>query len=373
MALLPNFPISGDDYTVGTITTVAGSKEFKTKDAYLQSYGAVQAGDHIYIAPAGKFLIIASVTGENSGTLTDPCPEDCAVTDADLRIIFKTASSRLQGRTAMLLERLSKGCLASLAELEPTEGQFIRATGVSGQLETVNMSAAFVEETDDRKFMPPIIPAGKIEETDDRKFMTDKDRKSIENVSKSIDNVVKRVDGLTTDNVPETDTHKYFPADFNADSLMETADHKVMTAAEREKIANINALAAAIWNAGTDSSEALISPAKLRDAVNARFGGNLSTGWARMPNGMLVQWGSVASNDSEHGWAVFPTAFTKQCFFLPTMANTWTGVDFLPVVYTDVGDNQNCGSKGFFCRQIRGNGSVSSLNDWNVQWLAIGY
>jgi len=56
MALLPNFPISGDDYTVGTITTVAGSKEFKTKDAYLQSYGAVQAGDHIYIAAAAKFL-----------------------------------------------------------------------------------------------------------------------------------------------------------------------------------------------------------------------------------------------------------------------------------------------------------------------------
>ena len=282
MALLPNFPISGDDYTVGTITTVAGSKEFKTKDAYLQSYGAVQAGDHIYIAPAGKFLIIASVTGENSGTLTDPCPEDCAVTDADLRIIFKTASSRLQGRTAMLLERLSKGCLASLAELEPTEGQFIRATGVSGQLETVNMSAAFVEETDDRKFMPPIIPAGKIEETDDRKFMTDKDRKSIENVGKSIDNVVKRVDGLTTDNVPETDTHKYFPPDFNADSLAETPNHKVMTAAEREKIAGLDQQiedsCAAVQNACVTDSR-IVGWADVRVTVNA---------WGEIPNGYFV-------------------------------------------------------------------------------------
>ena len=215
MALLPNFPISGDDYTVGTITTVAGSKEFKTKDAYLQSYGAVQAGDHIYIAPAGKFLIIASVTGENAGTLTDPCPADCAVTDADLRIIFKTASSRLQGRTAMLLERLSKGCLASLAELSPKEGQIFRGTSVEGQLEAIDNTADNVIETDTRK------------------FMTDKDRKSI-------DNVVKRVDGLTTDNVPETDTHKYFPLDFNADSLAETPNHKVMTAAEREKIAGLD-------------------------------------------------------------------------------------------------------------------------------------
>jgi len=72
MAFLPNFPISGDDYTVGKITTVAGSKDFKTKDVYLQSYEAVQAGDHIYIAAAAKFLIIGSITGENSGTLTDP-------------------------------------------------------------------------------------------------------------------------------------------------------------------------------------------------------------------------------------------------------------------------------------------------------------
>lgn len=232
MALLPNFPISGDDYTVGTITTVAGSKEFKTKDAYLQSYGAVQAGDHIYIAPAGKFLIIASITGENSGTLTDPCPDDCAVTDADLRIIFKTASSRLQGRTAMLIERLSKGCLASLAELSPKEGQIFRGTSVEGQLEAVDNTADNVVETDTRK------------------FMTAKDRQSI-------DNVVKRVDGLTTDNVPETPNHKYFPTDFNADSLAETDNHKVMTAKERDKIANIDKQIAAVQNACVTGSKAV--------------------------------------------------------------------------------------------------------------------
>ncbi len=200
MALLPNFPISGDDYTVGTITTVTGSKEFKTKDAYLQSYGAVQAGDHIYIAAAAKFLIIAAITGENSGTLTDPCPGDCAVTDADLRIIFKTASSRLQGRTAMLLEKLAKGCLASLAELTPKEGQIFRATGVEGQLEAVDNSAAFVEETDDRKFMPPVIPAGKIEETDDRKFMTAAERSKIAAIENNYlpiterDKITKQID-----------------------------------------------------------------------------------------------------------------------------------------------------------------------------------
>ena len=215
MALLPNFPISCDDYTVGKITTVAGSKDFTTKDAYLQSYGAVQAGDHIYIAPAAKFLIIASITGENTGTLTDPCPKDCAVADADLRVIFKTASSRLQGRTAMLIERMSKGYLASLAELEQKEGQFFRATGVEGGLESVNLST------------------GMINETDDHKFMTGEDRQCIAKIDKC-------VDGLTTDDVKETADRKYFPPNFNADSLPETADHKVLTAAERDKIAAID-------------------------------------------------------------------------------------------------------------------------------------
>ena len=320
MALLPNFPISGDDYTVGTITTVAGSKEFKTKDAYLQSYGAVQAGDHIYIASAGKFLIIGSITGENSGTLTDPCPDDCAVTDADLRIIFKTASSRLQGRTAMLIERLSKGCLASLAELSPREGQIFRATGVEGQLEAVDNSAAFVEETDDRKFMPPVIPAGKIEETDDRKFMT---------------------------------------------------------AAERVKLSNINALAAAIWNAGTDSSEALISPAKLRDAIDARFGGSYATGWAKMPNGLLLQWGTVTSDKNGFAGWTYPTAFTKVCKVFTTMRDNWGVNDHIPLAFPDLAaemQNHNHLTVGAaMCRQVNGASGVTYINGGTCDWFAIGY
>lgn len=319
MALLPNFPISGDDYTVGTITTVAGSKEFKTKDAYLQSYGAVQAGDHIYIASAGKFLIIASVTGENAGTLTDPCPVDCAVTDADLRIIFKTASSRLQGRTAMLLEKLSKGCLASLAELSPKDGQFIRATGVAGQLETVNMSAAFVEETDDRKFMPPVIPVGKIEETDDRKFMT---------------------------------------------------------AAEREKLSTINSLAAALWNAGTDKTEALISPAKLREAINARFGGNPASGWVRMPNGLLVQWG-ITNIDNGYAIATYPTAFTTDSTVFSNVIAAWENPGYVPIAYYDISVRDNPVLRltrcGFMCRQVNGTSGVSDIASGSLFWLAIGY
>ena len=334
MALLPNFPISGDDYTVGKITTVAGSKDFTTKDAYLQSYGAVQAGDHIYIAAAAKSLIIGSITGENSGTLTDPCPADCAATDADLRIIFKTASSRLQGRTAMLLERLAKGCLASLAELTPKEGQFFRATSVEGQLENVNLSAGMVEETDDRK------------------FMTGEDRQSIENVN-------KRVSELTTAQIKETD------------------DAKIMTAAERAKLANINSLAAALWNAGVDGTEALISPAKLRDAINARFGGNLDIGWVKMPNGMLIQWGTVTSDKNGFAGWTYPTAFTKVCKVFTTMRDNWGVNDHIPLAFPDLAaemQNHNHLTVGAaMCRQVNGASGVTYINGGTCDWFAIGY
>lgn len=322
MALLPNFPISGDDYTVGTITTVAGSKEFKTKDAYLQSYGAVQAGDHIYIASAGKFLIIGSITGENSGTLTDPCPADCAVTDADLRIIFKTASSRLQGRTALLIEKLAKGCLASLAELSPKEGQFIRATGVAGQLETVNMSAAFVEETDDRKFMPPVIPAGKIDETDNRKFMT---------------------------------------------------------SGERSKLAGINGLEQSVWNGGKSTTEALVSPAKLFAAIAAmgawrggqKFGTDTAGGYI-LPNGLICQFGLVGRVESDYRMA-FPMAFPNTCLFA-------TGVNAFD--YGNMGgamaivisiSSLTRDAVDFRARSITNGGTVMGCKSVPIYWIAIGY
>ena len=243
-----------------------------------------------------------------------------------------------------------------------------------------NLSTGQIKETDDRKFMTADerdklatvddrfngLTAGQIKETDDRKFMTADERQSIAKV-------VKHVDGLTTNDVKETPDHKYFPPNFNADSLPETKDHKVMTAAEREKLANINALAAAIWNTGTDETEALISPAKLRDAVNARFGGDLSTGWARMPNGLLLQWGHLMSDTGSQGWAVFPTAFTKQCIFLPTMSAEWISGVFAPIVFAWSHLNDNLDGRSFYCRQINGNSGVSELKTWQVDWLAIGY
>ena len=123
-----------------------------------------------------------------------------------------------------------------------------------------------------------------LKETDDRKFMTAEERKSITDV-------VKRVDGLTTDNVPETPDHKYFPKNFNADNLVETDAHKVMTADERVKLASIN-----------DNYLPITEKEKINKTINDRFNACVTNSrgvgwadvkvtvnaWADMPNGYFV-------------------------------------------------------------------------------------
>lgn len=161
---------------------------------------------------------------------------------------------------------------------------------------------------------------------------------------------------------------------FDMGAMKETSNAKIMTADERRKLANINALAASLWNAGADGTEALVSPVKLRDAIDARFGGNPASGWTRMPNGMLIQWGNAAVASGNGYWQIFfPTAFTKKGIFLPTIATEWTGEWFAPIVFTAASDNTNLNMRGLHLRQTTGTNSVSYLNSCNVQWLAIGY
>ena len=101
----------------------------------------------------------------------------------------------------MLLEKLSKGCLSSLAELKPKEGQIFRATNVDGELEAVDFSAGQIKETDDAKIMTADernkvanidkrfdeLTAGQIKETDKAKIMTADERNKLAGVDKQID------------------------------------------------------------------------------------------------------------------------------------------------------------------------------------------
>ncbi|WP_208623486.1 hypothetical protein [Brucella oryzae] len=103
------------DYDIGTVTLVASSANFTTSGSSLQT-AAVQAGDAI-IAPSGHVLIIASITGQNSGTLFLPCPPAAAGTGLALRIRFQPDGSRYQGAVRNLIDLLSSGNLEAFAAL----------------------------------------------------------------------------------------------------------------------------------------------------------------------------------------------------------------------------------------------------------------
>ncbi len=115
------------DYDIGTVTLTSGSSDFTTSGSSLQT-AAVQAGDAI-IAPSGHVLIIASITGQNSGTLFLPCPAAAAGSGLPLRIRFQPDGSRYQGAVRNLIELLASGNLEAFAALVGANGMVPIFTG----------------------------------------------------------------------------------------------------------------------------------------------------------------------------------------------------------------------------------------------------
>jgi len=130
MPLYPGFPLGGSDYTVGTITLTAGSKDFTLTGSNPLDYAA---------AHAAKVLLIETITN-TGGTLIYPCPDDCAGAALPFRLQLKNASSRLQGMAANLLQAIGSGNLAALSDLELQDGQLIAGDAVQGEFKAINAS-----------------------------------------------------------------------------------------------------------------------------------------------------------------------------------------------------------------------------------------
>lgn len=110
-----NFDKFLPDWTVGTLTLVAGAKTFTAVNAQL-TLAPIRKGDTI-ITPSGLTLIIESINADgNGGVLYQNTPAPAAGTFQTL-IRFQSDNSRFTGQLAALVQLMSGGNLQSLAGL----------------------------------------------------------------------------------------------------------------------------------------------------------------------------------------------------------------------------------------------------------------
>lgn len=115
------------DWNVGTITLTANSANFTTTAAMLTT-SAAEPGDMI-ITPSGSALIIATITGQNSGTLMLPCPSAAAGANLPLRIRFQPDGSRFQAAFRLASALFTGGNVEALANLPGEAGKMPVFTG----------------------------------------------------------------------------------------------------------------------------------------------------------------------------------------------------------------------------------------------------
>ncbi|WP_421565207.1 hypothetical protein [Ochrobactrum sp. EDr1-4] len=137
-----NFDKFLPDWQIGTLTLAANSTGFTATNALL-TFGSIQQGDFI-ISPDGRMLIIESITDDNNGVLSSPCPPEAAGT-FQTRIRYQSDNSRYTGQTAALRRLMSGGNLFALAKLAGDAEKIVRFLG-NGAFDLVDPSEFGIQD-----------------------------------------------------------------------------------------------------------------------------------------------------------------------------------------------------------------------------------
>lgn len=257
------------DYQTGTIDLVASSADFTTTGAALQMV-AVQPGDAI-ITPSGHVLIIATITGQNSGTLFLPCPPDAAGTGLALRIRFQPDGSRYQGAVRNLIDLLSSGNLEAFAALVGADGMVPIFTG-PGTLDLADPATFGIQDPNGSlgKLAALALTANKILNTDASGNLTQSD------ISAAALVLLKLAGTAAANKLP------YFDGASSA-ALIDT----------------------------TEYGRSLLNAANADGLWSLLGGGVGTTSYSRLPDGTMFQRASVVATTTTGGFifANFPVSF----------------------------------------------------------------
>ena len=93
-----------------------------------------------------------------------------------------------------------------------------------------------------------------------------------------------------------------------------------------------------VWTAGSGTTESLISPAKLKGAIDSPAKSLASNGYQKFASGLVMQWGSATcgrETSTTINWAVtFPTACLQATATYGTPANTGSSADAEIAIHT---------------------------------------
>lgn len=127
------------DTTTGTITLTNGLTAFTTVGTNMMTRGHLP-GDTI--RRNGLVLTIATITGENTGTLEDPCPAGAAGAGVPVRIRWQADGSRVAAQTRNMIDVLGNGNLQAEAALVGAADRVSYYTGIGTKALTVLTAAA---------------------------------------------------------------------------------------------------------------------------------------------------------------------------------------------------------------------------------------
>ena len=347
------------DYDVGTVTLVASSANFTTSGSSLQT-AAVQAGDAI-IAPSGHVLIIASITGQNSGTLFLPCPAAAAGTGLPLRIRFQPDGSRYQGAVRNLIELLASGNLEAFAALVGANGMVPIFTG-PGTLDLADPATFGIQDPNGSlgKLAALTLAANKVINTDGSGNPTQSDI------------TAAAIALLNLEGAAVADSMPFFYSDTAAALTPLTAAARALLNLEGAAVADsmpffysdtAAALTPLTAYARTILDDTTGAAMFATMGATQSFGGLLSSGYQKLPSGLIIQWGSsVVTTASEVVWVNYPTTYPT-AVFTTVVCNGDTGTPSAPNIF---GIHDGTGMSGFVLRTTGFSGTV------RANWLSVG-